>query len=322
MYNYKSSLQLLSNPFLLVLAVLFAFAACNENPSTSYEGENVDLGANAENSAMVNSNADFPVFHQVFNHNTDPWVGKGVKGAPGWCGSIEHIDRRSNGDINPAVGRGYATVMHGECNDFWDDFFFEVEDIELFEDGSTSAPTTHLSLYSSTFPKSGYVQDLDIYLDPDYGTGNDGKLPTWLDLLGIDDKNVVLSYANAVRVLELVGEDDPEFLYFTILVHKENNHLKIGDIQIDEAGWYTFRHVFGSDYDGSLTVDFELLQNGRLLYTKSFDYSFFGISISSPSSEIETSLKTDNLGSGHIWFPTIADDVELPIDQHRLRPGK
>ena len=308
---FKSNYQLLSKPFLLALAVLFAFAACSENPSTSYEGENVDLGANAENSAMVNSNADFPVFHQIFNHNTHPWATKEDDGATGWCGSIEHKDRRSNGDISPAVGRGYATIMHGECNKYWGD------DEEGEFPGLTSAPATTLdpNLISTKFPASGYVQQLDIYLDPTYDTGNDNDESwTFLDLLPhIDGDKVVFSFANTVgdqnqNILEA------NFVYFATLVFKEEGNLKIEDFQINEAGWYTFRHVFGSDSDGKLTVDFELLKNRQLLYTESVDNSLFGVPTSS--------LNTDDLGSAYLWFPTIADGVELPIDQHRLRRGK
>ena len=305
MYNYKSSIQLLSNPFLLVLAVLFAFAACNENPSTSYEGENVDLGANAENSAIVNSNADFPVFHQVFNHDTHPWATKEDDGATGWCGSIEHKDRRSNGDINPAVGRGYATIMNGVCNEFWGD-----EEVGVFPE-LTSGPATTLEpgLLSTKFPASGYVQQLDIYLDPAYPAGNEGF--TFLDLLGIDD--VVFSFANTVgsQEQELL---DADFVYFTTFVFEDNESLIVGDYQVDESGWYTFRHVFGSEADGTLSVDFELLQKDELLYTESIETALFG--------EETSDLIAEELGSAYLWFPTIADGVELPIDQHRLRPGK
>ena len=309
MYNYKSSLQLLSNPFLLVLAVLIIFAACKENPSTSYDGEALQIEENADNLAMVNSNADFPVFHQVFNHNTHPWATKEDAGPTGWCGSIEHKDRRSNGEISPVVGRGYATITHGVCNEFWDDVFVNADEAP-FPDGFTSAPATTLEpgLLSTKFPASGYVQQLDIYLDPAYPAENEA--PTFIDPLGIDD--VVFSFANTVgNQTQVILE--AEFVYFTTFVVKENGSLKIGDYQVDEAGWYTFRHVFGSE-DGSLTVDFELLQNRQLLYTESIDTSLSGV----PTSD----LTTDDLGSAYLWFPTIADGVELPIDQHRLRPGK
>lgn len=312
MYNNKSSLQLLSNPFLLVLAVLFIFAACNENPSTSYEGEALQTEDNADNPLMVNSNADFPVFHQVFNYNTHPWATKEDEGPTGWCGSIEHKDRRSNGAVSPSVGRGYAVIMNGECNNFWTDAFVNADE-PLFPDGLTSAPATTLEpgLLSTKFPASGYVQQLDIYLDPEYGTGN--ETDTFLDLAGIESDNVVFSFANTVgnqeqELLEAV------FVYFTTFVLKENGSLIVGDYQVDEAGWYTFRHVFGSEADGTLSVDFELLQKDELLYTESIETALFG--------EETSDLIAEELGSAYLWFPTIADGLELPIDQHRLRPGK
>ena len=182
-----------------------------------------------------------------------------------------------------------------------------------FGEAFTSAPATTLEpgLLSTKFPESGYVQQLDIYLDPDYGTGNEDL--TFLDMLGISDDNVVFTFANTVgNHTQVILE--AQFVYFTTFVLKENGNMKIGDFQVDEAGWYTFRHVFGSDSEGSLTVDFELLQNRQLLYTESISTSILGVSTSD--------LNTDGLGSAYIWFPTIADGVELPIDQHRLRPGK
>ncbi len=288
-----------------MLAVLIIFAACKENPSTSYDGEALQIEENADNLAMVNSNADFPVFHQVFNHDTHPWATKEDDGATGWCGSIEHKDRRSNGDINPAVGRGYATIMNGVCNEFWGD-----EEVGVFPE-LTSGPATTLEpgLLSTKFPASGYVQQLDIYLDPAYPAGNEGF--TFLDLLGIDD--VVFSFANTVgsQEQELL---DADFVYFTTFVFEDNESLIVGDYQVDESGWYTFRHVFGSEADGTLSVDFELLQKDELLYTESIETALFG--------EETSDLIAEELGSAYLWFPTIADGVELPIDQHRLRPGK
>jgi len=63
-----------------------------------------------------------------------------------------------------------------------------------------------------------------------------------------------------------------------------------------------------------MLVEFELVRNGRTLYTETIDHSLVGIPTSS--------LDVDDYGSAYIWFVSIADGLELPVDQHRLRRGK
>ena len=69
-----------------------------------------------------------------------------------------------DGAIKPSAGEGYATVTFGECNTTWQ---------PAFPDGSAPA-TLDPSLFSQTWPESGLMHQLDIYLDPssfEDGTG-------------------------------------------------------------------------------------------------------------------------------------------------------
>lgn len=286
---------------LLVLTV----GACEETPT------DVDLSPSPE--SMTNSNADFPVFHQGFEHNTEPWVDQDDEGLLGWCGTIERIDRRDGVDPAPSAGRGYATVENDGCNGFYRGIFGEA-----FTSAPASGPNPDLS--STRFPESGFVQQVDIYLDPEHPAGNETAVigpDGGFAVTGTDD--VVFNYANSLCVL---GEDgtcpldafeNVDFRYFAVQVTKENEDLFVAGREVKEAGWYTFRHVFGSD-DGALTVDFELVKDGRALFTESIESTFL-------SGEATSDLEVSDLGSGYVWFVSVADGLELPIDEHRLRPG-
>lgn len=169
--NYSNlSSKILTTPFLTVLTLMIILAGCSEIPGLSYDDELSEAELGMEQSTILNSNTSFPVFHQVFNHDTEPWATE-TEGVDelSWCGSIERHDRRS-GDLNPTVGRGYATLQHGFCNSYW----YEDHD-QPFPPVFTSAPATakNLDLYSTEWPASGFIQQLEIYLDTNYPAGNE-----------------------------------------------------------------------------------------------------------------------------------------------------
>ena len=83
---------------------------------------------------------------------------------------------------------------------------------------------------------------------------------------------------------------------------------------VSEAGWYTFRVRF-REVDGHLAVDFELAQNGKVLYAQPVSATAF-------SGEATSSFQVSNVATGYSWFDSIADGLQLPIDQHKYRPGK
>lgn len=280
--------RLLSTTVAALLAL--TLGACEETPT------DVDVSPSSE--SMTNSNADFPVFNQGFNHDTEPWVDQDDEGLLGWCGTIERIDRRDGVDPSPSAGRGYATVENGGCNEFYRGVFGEV-----FTSAPASGPNPDLS--STEFPESGFVQQLDVYLDP-------GDLAD-------DGPGVVFNYANSLCVLGDDGTcpldtfEDVDFRYFAVPVTKEEGDLLVAGRKVEEAGWYTFRHVFGSD-EGALTVDFQLVKDGRPLFTESIENTLL-------TGEATSDFEVSDLGSGYVWFVSVADSLELPIDEHRLRPG-
>jgi hypothetical protein len=247
-------------------------------------------------SPTANSNAPFPVFHQGFNQGVEPWVGNETPGPFGWCGTIERVDRRSGSGIAPSAGRAYATVEDGPCNDFY-----------AFIPGSAPASGPDPELLSTTWPRSGFVQQLDIYLDPEgYGT-DEG-----------------FTYANSVCTLT-DGSCVPgptAFTYFAIQVVKDGDDLLVAGQDVGaEPGWYTFRHVFGSE-GGTLTVDFELVENGQPLLTTPITTTFRPGPPGESDPPLTSSFDVADLGSGYIWFVSIAKDLKLPIDEHILRRGR
>ncbi|MFD2518353.1 hypothetical protein [Salinimicrobium flavum] len=226
-------------------------------------------------------NAEFPTYHQGFNHDLHPWADSSIEGFWGWCGSIE-LQTRKSSDLAPSAGQGFATVMNGTCNEYWSAEF------------ESSAPATFdEDLWSSSWPSSGFIHELDIYLDP-----------------AMYDEGAAFTYTNSLYYPALAYP----FIYFVVDVVKTGEVLTVDGYPVEEAGWYTFRMVNDSDSMGMLSVDFELLDKGRLLYTASIDQTMYG--------EETSDFEAAKLGSGYIWFVSIAEGVELPIDEYRLRPGK
>ena len=136
---------------LLFTAVLMLVLAGCDSASTSFpRSDHPPTVSHTANSAtFTNARADFPVFHQGFNHDVEPWVGQETPGPFGWCGTVERIDRRATADPSPSAGRGYATIEHGACNDFFTDTVYGSLPGKL-----TSAPgSLNPDLLSTTWPR-------------------------------------------------------------------------------------------------------------------------------------------------------------------------
>lgn len=279
----------------LALAAI-TFTACDETPTATFAGgETAASGARG----AANGNAPFPVFHQGFNHGVFPWIdGHPPDAGPaGWCGTVIHVDGRG-ADPRPSAGRGYATVAMGACNDFWKGQFGDPD--------AASAPASgpNFELMSTTWPTSGFVQELDVWLDPaSYADG------------------LAFIYANSLCVRALGPDDDvcdPQpaapspFRYFPVFVAKGGGALHVAGASVGEAGWYTFRHLFGSD-GGALSVTFEIEKDDVVLGSEAVVATFL-------TAEATSSFDVADLGSGYVWFPLLAGPP-LPIDEHRLRPG-
>lgn len=232
--------------------------------------------------------AAFPTWHQGFNHGTSGWITDETSGAVGWCGDISQFDRGS-GPVFPSAGRGYAAVEWGGCNDFWSRFF------------DASGPYSPGAGFSKGWPQSGFVFELDIYLDPDWESVSEGTAFVHTASLCIQDDGRCV-YTNFA------------FRYFAVPVVVGEETLNVAGHPLGDEGWYTFRHVFDSE-GGSLSVDFQLARNGVTLFTEPITTTFL-------TGEATSSLEVDDLGSGYLWFAAIADGLRLPIDEHRVRPGE
>lgn len=240
--------------------------------------------------SMMNSNADFQVWHQGFNHDTEGWATGADPGPFGWCGAIERVDRRdldrAAGDIMPSAGRGYATVAHGACNEFFQN--------EGFLD---SAPASAGRPLNETFPAAGYVNELDVYLDPSWAVG--------------------AGFGYAVSFQDLT-EQFPNFHYVFLPVEKTGAGLFVAGYEVSRAGWYTFRHTFSADSDSRLAIKFALMDRGRTLFSLPIDKTLEALF---PSADV-SSFDVSDLGSGYVWFVYISEGLDLAIDEERLRPGR
>lgn len=290
-----------------ILMILLTVMGCDSQVSVSAdESESLSMEFSKQGTSMLHSNAPFPNLNQGFNINLTPWVDKSVEGPLGWCGTISLADGGSD-DVEPSAGKDFAYVSNGGCNDFWSGQFGPA-----YTSGAASGPNPEL--LSSTFPESGFVQELDIYLDPTYPSGvsttifnSDGAFsPT-------GDEDVVFTYANSVCLVCDLASFQP--VYFAISVVKDDGDLSVAGYEVEEEGWYTFRQVFASNVQGKLTVEFQLLNSGRVLHAKSIDTTFL-------SGQPTDVFDAADLGSGYIWFVSVADGLSLPIDENRMRPGK
>ena len=283
----------------LCLCMIFFFNSCQKE-NLNEEGNAFDAktkvkkasedDGDEEGGEATDESATFPSFHQGFNHSFAPWADEATANdVSGWCGDIE-LKSRKDGDIAPSAGAGYATVKFGPCNTHWA--------AAGFPNGSAPA-TLDPSLFSQVWPESGFVHQLDIYLDPsDFEEGNAFDL-----FFGL--------YYNWY---------DYPFDYYAIHVSKEDGSLLINEeYEVNDAGWYTFKQSYDKTKEGILTADFELQDNHHTVYSTTLNTTVMG----------NTKLNINDIyadgyiiGSGYMWFPYIAPGVELAIDEYQLRPGK
>lgn len=277
----------ISRLFLLACSLfLMNFLISCEKEEFSPKDENI-LNAEVRSGANADNSSGFLAFYQGFNHNTAAWADQYVEGIFGWCGTISLEDRKT-GDVVPSAGRGYATVMWGECNTFWSE---EADDmgLPLFEYGAPA--TQDPELWSSSWPSSGFVQELDIYLDPD-----------------MYDEGMAFIYSSSLK-----AQEEMAFIYFAVNVVKAGDALLVDGHPVTESGWYGFNFIF-DDNEGALQVRFELEDNHKAAYSTY---------LQSDLGENPTAgYAVEDYGSGYVWFVALAEGVELPIDEYRLRPGK
>ncbi len=229
----------------------------------------------------VKARVPFKDWEQGFESGTDGWITNETSGAAGWCGSIE---QQGSGAVSPSAGEGYAVITHSACNDYWSGHGFP----------NGSGPYSAGAGYSIAWPESGYVMQLDIYLDPSWSADFAGS---------------VFTYSVNIRLLD--KEYPNNFRYFLVPVKVKEGKLLVAGHEVSEAGWYTFRHTFSSA-GGKLAIDFEIVRGGQTLFSEPVtETSFTGAATSS--------FAVSNVSNGYVWFVSIADGLGLAIDEHSVR---
>lgn len=253
----------------------------------------------ATSAATLQSQAPFPVWNQGFNHDTEGWYDAETAGALGWCGSIER-QTRSTGGQRPSAGRAYATVEGGPCNEFWSS--------QGVPYGGPYGPGPEQTL-ASVWPNAGYVTELDLYLDPAWSAEYSGALSA----------GTLVDYGATIFPLD--PEPGPAHTgpHYFVGVEAAEDALVVQGHPVTSAGWYTFRFVFADD-DGHVEVAFELHErHGGLLTEQVIQPVRLEGPVKVPFTQ---ELLTPEWGSGYVWFFDIAPGLQLPIDEHRVRPGR
>ena len=237
------------------------------------------LGLLALSAVPLLAQGVYSEWHQYFERDADWWLTDDVEGPMGRCGDITRYERGS-GPVAPSAGHGYAVVENGGCNDYY-----------LAQGFQESGPYAPHGGYSDSWPQSGWVVSLDIYLDPAWAPG------TGFDLY------------ISMRML-----DDGSLRYFLVPATKAGGMLRVAGHEIDRAGWYTVRMRYAEE-NGHLDAKLELAQRGRVLFAQPMTSTVF-------TGEATSSFAVANVGTGYFWFDAISDGLALPIDQHKYRPGK
>lgn len=222
----------------------------------------------------------FPGWSQDFSGDADEWFDLDDD----WCGSFELVSG-DDGDLTPTVGTGYAHVVGGEC-------------IEQFADFEPSGPYSGGVAMADAWPEGGFVEELDLYLDPVVHSGFDYYVP-----LSLYDVREAEGLPASVR-------------YTRVQVTEQGDALSVGGHTVEEAGWYTFRHRFTADENGMLAVDFELRDaDGQQVGSHAIEHHLGPSGLADPE-PIE--VRVDNVVNAYIWFHMPNDEV-VAIDRYEVR---
>ncbi len=265
-------------------------------------------------------NANFTAWHQGFQRDVDGWVGADTDGPLGWCGQVEHVDTRGGQDASPApsAGTGYALISAGSCNEYWS--------TAGIPGGSPYALGPDAALPTSdVWPTAGYVDSLDIYLDPAWS----GQAAGALDFFYPD---TVLQLAATVfeRDYEVGDVHTGPHWVAPVDVVPDEDALSVLGHRIDEAGWYTFRFAFTA-VDGEVQAAFQLRSTDGQVLVAVEDMT--PQALAGPVlQDFDESLPTAEYAAGYVWFfdsPVTTGTGSFPpppvpvaIDEHMVRPGR
>lgn len=104
--------------------------------------------------------------------------------------------------------------------------------------------------------------------------------------------------------------------YTRVRVSEQGDSLSVGGHTVEDAGWYTFRHRFSEDEDGSLALDFELIDaDGEQVGSHALEEHLGASGLEEPE-PIE--VRAENVGNAYIWFHLPFDEV-VAIDRYEIR---
>lgn len=295
----------------VALALAVSVPACDEAPTTPTP-TGIDAAAvqiefpHGATSGLTHSAAPFRNWKHGFDHGTEGWYGKDQAGELGWCGTVEAEQRTPGpGSVAPSAGRGYAVVQQDVCNATWEAVYSSPGATLV---GVPWAPGPAFAAMGSPMPASGYVVELDVYLDPDRYEAVPPEPGTWVFEFP-SWKGAVIGYSVSFMTL---GDGALHYLWFPVM--EGDGSLVVDGYEVTEAGWYTFRVLFGDD-TGALSVVFELADSrGGTLFTKAKQKTFY-------TGEGLGTFASSDVATGYAWFTSLSTGLALPIDEYRVRPG-
>lgn len=232
-------------------------------------------------------------WEQTFNQDTQSWITNTTSGQQGWCGSISRF-ASNEGPISSSAQSGYAAAMGGPCNSYWQDQGFPA-----------SAPYSPAGGFSSTWPENGFANELNIYLNPQWEAGSGFGFS--VSALNQDGSHLKSDSHSGYFVFEVSADNSTG----SLLVGTSNQtifstpqDLESGKhFEVNEAGWYTFRHEFFNN-GGNMAVHMQILRNSSVVFEERHTTSF--------------SITEEVGGNEYAWFTFISDELNLPIDQHEF----
>lgn len=300
--------------------VALAVGACEE-PPTKLSGKDARASANQQGQpgqeltstpskprfeAMSNSRAAVKAWRQGFETDASGWFdGEEPGGNSPIYGTLERV-RSGTGGIRSSSGRAYLSVGPDDG-----DLIFECGTLPASIDFEcTTAPFSFFAGASNQWPNGGWVAETDIYLDPSWPVGTGFDFSVASASAQLEDGDVVHDRDHIFHVSKDVSTGD-------LLVGASNNSSfspqqdleNEAHVEITEAGWYTFRHVFRND-GGRLAVDVELVQNGQVLFSKT-----------QPGGS-DQDIPSEVGGNYYTWFVFVTDNFDsevLAADAHQLR---
>ena len=190
-----------------------------------------------------------------------PYFNGFEKNTNGWFpGDDRGIVRKPSGYTNGAYASGIPSAAGN-----WHARLVDRTGCTMQCDG----PYTYWGGSSSTFPRGGYLTQLDIYLDVAWAATHPDTRFDWISAINRNDGSFLRDFVFNVGTTAT-----------GYIVQSSTNSTRSGanpyvpcpspvtppnacrpPASINASGWYTFRHTF-RDQAGSLAVDFDILRNG------------------------------------------------------------